>query len=344
MSGTSISFLIIGIIIGITFGQILTIRNIIFSGNEIITFNSEIAGKAVPSKERSPIILVPTFTAELDFPLFKKHPIEVVKCVARGKFPILSHQTGMLRWVCNNKGEKKVTNAMLYVFHKHSDKLMLDVGANCGYYSLLAARLGHRAVQFDVQPVCQQILRNNAIINGFTDRVWTIASGVSDVAGTIMVPADGCGGTFPAKREETQVLPDVAMPLDLLAHFIDIDTEIMLMKVDTEGNEKRVLAGAMEFFAKQKIQNAIVEVTPGHEFWEKQGITKEEVLQTFREVASYGYWMISLEDFSIHRSPDEVVKYLSDPSLEQSDMWLTLDPDMLQVTGPKLDPTMLSLD
>jgi hypothetical protein len=100
-----------------------------------------------------------------------------------------------------------------------------------------------------------------------------------------------------------------------------------------------------KFFAKQKIQNVIVEVTPGHQFWEKQGITKEEVLQVFREVASpYGYLMISLEDYTIHRSPHEVVKYLSDPSFGQSDMWLTLDPDMLQVTGPKLHPTMLSLD
>jgi hypothetical protein len=92
------------------------------------------------------------------------------------------------------------------------------------------AQLGHRAAQFDLQPDCQQILRNNVIINGFTDRVWTIASGVLDTTGTIMVPAEGCGGAFPARREDKKVLPNVAIPLNLMAHFLDVDTEIMLIE------------------------------------------------------------------------------------------------------------------
>jgi hypothetical protein len=66
-------------------------------------------------------------------------------------------------------------------------------------------------------------------------------------------------------------------PLHPLTTFISADTEIILMKVDTEGNEKRVLAGAMDFFKSRKIRNAIVELTPGRGFWKRSGITKEEV-------------------------------------------------------------------
>ena len=59
-----------------------------------------------------------------------------------------------------HSGEIKVSMVMMQVFlnWRESPGLMLDVGANTGYYSLLAARMGHNAMKFDLQPTCQKIL------------------------------------------------------------------------------------------------------------------------------------------------------------------------------------------
>jgi FkbM family methyltransferase len=287
-------------------------------------------------------VAYPTVTTSLDYNVLRKYPLLTVACAAGGKYPILMQNNGIHKWVCGQ--ENHVTLAMLYVFNKYANEnkagLMLDVGANAGYYSLLAAKLGHKSVQFDLQPTCITILRNSVIVNGFSDRVWTIAAGVSDSHTNITVPNAGCDGRFPASAHEQKIFGTfkTSMPLHPLSHFLDPDEcEIMLMKVDTEGNEKRVLVGAMDFFRQRKIQNAIVEVTKGYNFWKNAGITKDEVLAVFREICSYGYWMVSLRDSTIHRTAAEAVDYLEKTRFGQADMWLTLDENILKLTSPKLD-------
>jgi len=122
--------------------------------------------------------------------------------------------------------------------------------------------------------------------------------------------------------------------------FIGPDQRVVFLKVDTEGNENHVLRGAMPYFAKNLIENAVVEITPGvPKFWEGAGTTPEEVVASFREVATYGYSLVSLHDWTICTTPDEIEKYIrkgwkgeregghipGSKYFQQSDMWLSLN-------------------
>jgi len=100
---------------------------------------------------------------------------------------------------------------------------------------------------------------------------------------------------FPFSANRHGSSKQVFVELHPLQYYLpdDKSLEIQMMKVDTEGNEKRVLASALPFFASGKIKNAIVEVTPGHGFWSKAGITPEEMSTTLQTIIDdYKYAMI----------------------------------------------------
>lgn len=72
--------------------------------------------------------------------------------------------------------------------------LMLDVGANFGYYSLLAAKMGCRVVAWEPVPTFRAFFETAARLNNLSHRIHIRHSVVSDLAGrnlslTVMRPA-----------------------------------------------------------------------------------------------------------------------------------------------------------
>lgn len=311
----------------------------------------------------------------LDYDLVKKYPLTRLACGHESKFPIVMHISPGYQWVCgnnNNGNEHAVTQVMLYIFHKHQQQqqqaksrrqqqqqqqVMLDVGANAGYYSLLAAiHFGHQAVQFDVLPECQRLLRNNVILNGVQHRVTTVSAGISSSssANSMPVPDDECNGRFPIVAYETQSMSNYTtrVPLRPLTDFVQPQQQnnnvnsIMLVKIDVEGNEQRVLESAMDLFASHTIRNAIVEVTPGYNFWKHQNITKQSVYDTLGQILDeHGYTCISLDNWVVHRSKAKIVQYLEHFNKDQVDLWLTIDNDIVAATRHSvlLNKTMLDI-
>ncbi len=145
---------------------------------------------------------------------------------------------------------------------------------------------------------------------------------------------DTCDGRFPASAFENSTnflqLRRTSVSLYPLAHFIPPEQSVLLIKVDTEGNELGVLRGSLEFFKTKQVQNLIVEVTPCCKFWANHNVTQHDVASVLRDIADYGYSMVSLFDWSIHRTPDQVYKYILNARFKQSDMWLTrMNPPVL---------------
>ncbi len=223
-----------------------------------------------------------------------------------GKGDFLVADTGMVDgWICATEGEQLVTAAMDRILSagcqsrdgRPSDALFLDVGSNSGFYGLNAIAHGCVAAFFDVQPGCNKVVNAALLVNGFTDRGVVIAAGLSDRDG--VVPASSkstCAlesGRFPISAIETNTLNDgdvdvPVLPLSrLLPPFPSLS--IIILKIDTEGLEQRILAGAMPLFEKKIIQHVIVEVTPGHGFWEKRGVDAADVANTMRDIATCGY-------------------------------------------------------
>jgi len=240
-----------------------------------------------------------------------KYPLKEVNChlnTGKNTQPIIMHDTGIIKWVCNNGGEKQVTKVMLYVFNEYytnekkdndAGHLMLDVGSNAGYFGLLAATYGLKTLAFDLQPECVAVIQNSILVNNLGENMRVIPKGVSEgnvnETTTIRVPDEGCNGRFPF-ADVKKSSKHIDVELHPLQYYLPSSSEIIeMMKVDTEGNEKRVLVGALPFFASQKIKNAIVEVTSGHGFWSKAGITAEEMSDVLIQIIDeYQYAMIPL--------------------------------------------------
>ena len=224
-----------------------------------------------------------------------------------GKGDFLVADTGMVdRWICSTEGEQLVTAAMDKILStgcrsrngRPSDALFLDVGSNSGFYGLNAIAHGCVAAFFDVQPGCNKVVNAALLVNGFTDRGVVMAAGLSDKDDVVPASSESTcsfeSGRFPISAIETDTLNDgdvdvPVLPLSQLLLPSSASTRVFLMKIDTEGLEQRVLAGAMSLFKMKKVEHAIVEVTPGHGFWEKRGVDAADVAKTMSDIAACGY-------------------------------------------------------
>ena len=147
--------------------------------------------------------------------------------------------------------------------------LMLDVGANFGYYSLLAAKLGCRVVAWEPVPTFRAFVEAAAALNNLTDRIHLRSAVVSDVPGmrvNITVPLKGIWGT--ASVGGLNVDPSVPSPV----YNVESTTETLdqfvsetpcIMKLDVEGYEPAVLKGAAHFLKNHAPAAILTEYTPG---------------------------------------------------------------------------------
>lgn len=67
----------------------------------------------------------------------------------------------------------------------HSGDTVLDVGANCGIYSLLAAKRGARVFAVEADTVNASLLRHNLALNSFTDRVTVFEMAATESEKTV---------------------------------------------------------------------------------------------------------------------------------------------------------------
>lgn len=147
-------------------------------------------------------------------------------------------------------------------------KSFIDIGANTGYYSLLAAKANPGIVVHAFEPASGpfHFLEKNVMINGLMDRVWIHPIALSNEKGEveffeILNPSDtfakynlsGVGGL--KKTHETQehsVRKMVrAETLDDYSTRLNLES-FDLIKIDTEGTENLVLEGSASIIENHK--------------------------------------------------------------------------------------------
>jgi FkbM family methyltransferase len=133
--------------------------------------------------------------------------------------------------------------------------VFVDVGANVGYHSLLAAQLGAHVVAVEPVPWTLELLQANVWRHGAD--VEVVDAAASDAAGTLRVAID------PAHRSGAQIgdqgVEVRAAPLDELVPEGAVD----VLKVDVEGAEPQVLRGATAILERSPALAAIVEFRNG---------------------------------------------------------------------------------
>jgi FkbM family methyltransferase len=186
----------------------------------------------------------------------------------------------MFLWGCYEPAVTLVFVALLRPGH-----VVVDVGANKGYFSLLALNrvgAGGQVVSFEPLPSNVLDLEDTRRLGGYAN--WIIQpAAVGNEAGSALFHLDGVleghslfGRIDPAGSLTVQVdTLDEAMPRLGLEH-------VDLLKLDVEGHECRVVQGARRHLAERRIRHVLCEV---HE----NCFGPEEFNQMQETFASAGY-------------------------------------------------------
>ena len=147
-------------------------------------------------------------------------------------------------------------------------RMVLDVGANIGIYSCVAAaRMGtdSRVVAFEPVPANVEQLRRNVAQNGLNDRVRVIQVALGEATGqaTLHLATNSfnhslAAGYVAANGESLLVS---VTSLDDYLSTVDDATPVDLIKIDTEGYDGYVLRGAVELLRKHR-PTLFVELAP----------------------------------------------------------------------------------
>jgi FkbM family methyltransferase len=144
----------------------------------------------------------------------------------------------------------------------------IDVGANFGYYTVLASKLvgpTGRVIAFEPDPRSFALLQRNVARNGCTNVVLE-QKALSSEPGTLTLHvSDSNRGGHSVIREGTQ---DISHTVDVPAvrlddYLKDQDLRVDLVKIDTEGAEGFILAGMQETLRKNPAVKLVLEYTPG---------------------------------------------------------------------------------
>ncbi|WP_156827211.1 FkbM family methyltransferase [Hyphomicrobium zavarzinii] len=136
--------------------------------------------------------------------------------------------------------------------------LFVDVGANIGSYTVLASAVcGARSIAIEPDPGTVQSLKRNVEINRIGDRVTVIEAAIGAAAGMVRftVGKDTTNRVAAASDEATREVKVRTLD-DILAN-----TDPVLIKMDVEGYEPQVIAGALATLAKQSLAAVITETT-----------------------------------------------------------------------------------
>jgi FkbM family methyltransferase len=133
-----------------------------------------------------------------------------------------------------------------------ADDIVLDVGANIGFYAVPVALLGATVACFEPAPATLDVLRTNIERNGVSERVAIFDCALSDFDGTasFTVDRDAENHIVVGDGDDAAVVPMTVRTLDSFAveHAELFDRgPVTLMKVDAEGFDEQVLAGSAAF-------------------------------------------------------------------------------------------------
>lgn len=177
--------------------------------------------------------------------------------------------------------------------HVSAGDVGYDIGANIGFHTLVLANLvGSRGRVFSFEPLPANAaqLRRNVALNGLGN-VVVVEAAVSSVDG--VVPFDASG----ADRERGRIVESAAMTVESLSLDLWIARTGVpapnAMKIDVEGAELDVLAGARETI-RRSLPALLVEV-----HW--IGLPFVEYVE--RELAPLGYIARTLGGGPLSREP-----------------------------------------
>jgi FkbM family methyltransferase len=146
----------------------------------------------------------------------------------------------------------------------------IDVGANCGYFSIVAASLvGNRGrvISFEPNPSVASLINDSKNRNRLNNvQVETVA--LSDKSGKSLMQIQKSSGIsylgdFSRRKPEDKILKEIEVPLLTLDEFMRRENlnYLDLLKIDCEGAEMDILNGSVYTLSSFK-PDLIIEIVP----------------------------------------------------------------------------------
>ncbi len=190
-----------------------------------------------------------------------------------------------------------------------SDRTFIDVGANIGYFSLLAAELmpHGRVISVEALPSIYANLKENININKYTN-ITAINCAVTDTTHRVsMYPADignqGATTSIQGIINSAPINVDGRPLSDILSESQVRSTR--LIKIDTEGGEYAVFKGLLPILQQfPEDVELVIEITP-------QYLDKRKILDIFESLKKEGFSAYEVSNiYNVHsyRSSRKVSK------------------------------------
>jgi FkbM family methyltransferase len=192
--------------------------------------------------------------------------------------------------------------------------IVVDVGANIGWYTLLSAHLtgkNGKVVAFEPEPTNYALLKKSIEKNAF-ENVLPFNCCASNITGTqtLWLDKENLGANSTVKKISEEAINVEAVTLDSALSKLEIQT-VDLLKVDVEGAEPEVFEGAQEYLLTRKIRNIFLE-------WNgKAWATHEKLLQKLLEY--YDIFQIISSPFLVKKHPKSFLYHC-----QSADLYLKL--------------------
>lgn len=162
---------------------------------------------------------------------------------------------------------------------------VLDIGANIGYFTLLAARLAGaagRVIAFEPDPANFRILKMNVEKNGYAN-VTLVDKAVSDRTGNARLYLSATNRGDHRLTDPKDGRKSVAVGTVALDSFLKkLDRKVQFIKMDIQGAEAAALAGMKGLIRSNRGLKLVVEFEPGN--LERSGSDPGKVLKTLQKM------------------------------------------------------------
>ena len=161
----------------------------------------------------------------------------------------------------NNIWEEQITKQYVDMLKKiNKNDLIIDVGSNIGYYSLIAAAYNYQVFAFEPFEKNYNKFETSIFLNSFYNNITLYKNIVSDTSNKFksleIVPGPIINyGCITINNDKGNIK---TIALDDL----NISKNIGILKIDVEGHEYEVIEGCKKLITNNQVKNIIIEISP----------------------------------------------------------------------------------